>query len=324
MNKIIHKSLLSLFILCVSLTQLSGCNKNNDILQPYGKDAYAYVEYLQDKLPSRIAGSKNEQLTGDYIQDELKKMGYTDESIQIQEFTAKNGLTSRNIIVTKKGSTDEQIIVSAHYDSVHTHGVDDNGSGVAVALESAKRILDLDTKYTIQFGFWGAEETGIEGSGHYAKSMTQEEKDRTKFVINIDSVLAGDKQYVYGGAVDEKSGKVIGTEPLEVVKKLADKLNIDMNLNPGKHSEYPSPTTGDWSDHVSFKNIGIPYVYFEATNWYLEPYDGFLQTEQLSTVMHTESDNLDVLNKTFPQRAKDRLRDYTKLMHEILIYQGEY
>ena len=35
------------------------------------------------------------------------------------------------------------IIVGAHYDSAGTHGVDDNGSGVAVALESALRMIDV-------------------------------------------------------------------------------------------------------------------------------------------------------------------------------------
>lgn len=331
-----YKTILSASVLCFTLTQLVGCNtapnkninttqqQSQQYSQQYGEDAYTYLEYLQKNFPKRIAGSETEKLTGDYIINELKSMGYTDENIEIQEFTTDTGIKSRNIILTKKGTKNEQIIVGAHYDSVDTNGIDDNGSGISATLESAKKVAKMETPYTIKFAFWGAEEIGTKGSSYYAESMKKEEKDKTKFVLNIDSILAGDKQYIYGGTLDEKTGKITGTEPLEVVKKLTKELNLDMNLNPGKHSEYPSPTTGNWSDHATFRLMGIPYVYFEATNWDIPPHDSMAQTEKLGKVMHTKNDNLDVINKEFPQRSKERLRDYTKLMHAVLTYQGEY
>ena len=61
--------------------------------------------------------------------------------------------SSQNIEVIKEGQSKKTIIVGAHYDSAGTHGVDDNGSGVAVALESALRMIDVETPYTIKYVF---------------------------------------------------------------------------------------------------------------------------------------------------------------------------
>ena len=61
-----------------------------------------------------------------------------------------------NIEVIKEGQSKKTIIVGAHYDSAGTHGVDDNGSGVVVALESALRMIDVETPYTIKYVFFGA------------------------------------------------------------------------------------------------------------------------------------------------------------------------
>jgi len=169
----------------------------------FGVPAYSYLEYLQDNLPSRRAFTDQEQATSDWIVSSLREMGYADAAIEVQRFEVPadylaevtetielEGLTknqySQNIIVTKPGQSEQTIIVGAHYDSVLTPGVSDNGSGVVLLLESAQRMFNIDTYYTIQYQFYGAEEFGYFGSLHYVENMTQAQKDNLVLMVNAD------------------------------------------------------------------------------------------------------------------------------------------
>lgn len=76
-----------------------------------------------------------------------------DEAIQNVFDGGEKSNSSQNILITKKGESEKTIIVGAHYDSAGTHGVDDNGSGVSVALENALRMVNTPTYYTIQYVF---------------------------------------------------------------------------------------------------------------------------------------------------------------------------
>jgi alkaline phosphatase isozyme conversion protein len=93
-------------------------------------------------------------------------------------------------------------------------------------------------------------------------------------MINLDSLLAGDKIYVYGSA-DE--GGWIRDLSLDIAKQ----RKIPLETNPGINPEYPKGTTGDWSDHAPFQAAGIPIGYFEATNWEIGELDGYTQTVEL-------------------------------------------
>lgn len=280
----------------------------------YGELAYAYLHSIQKHYPKRESGTKRERKMGDFLIQELKQMGVEDTAILEQEFAMKSNAQSRNIIVVKPGKSSEQIIIGAHYDSAFdTSGIDDNGSGVAVVLESIKRLLNEDLDKTVVFAFWGAEESGIEGSSYYVEHMSEEEKINTISYLNVDSIAAGDKQYIYGGKTNNK-GHVIQVEVLETVYQLSKEMGLNINLNPGKNESYPIPTIGDFGDHVPFKNEDIPYVYFESSNWDIKPYNGSMQTEKLGRIMHTKYDNLKRIEKNFPDRAEQRLNNYTQLI----------
>ena len=51
----------------------------------------------------------------------------------------------------KRGNIDREIVIGAHYDSVDTNGADDNASGVGLVLETANRIIDVETNYSVRF-----------------------------------------------------------------------------------------------------------------------------------------------------------------------------
>ena len=88
-------------------------------------------------------------LNGGYSENDIKIKSFDieegvplmDESVENAFDGGKNSQSSQNIEVVKNGESEKTIIVGAHYDSAGTHGVDDNGSGVAVALENALRMI---------------------------------------------------------------------------------------------------------------------------------------------------------------------------------------
>lgn len=109
-----------------------------------------------------VTGSKRGLDTRVSLKQALEEgVSMMDESIENVFEGGQNSRSSQNIEVVKKGESEKIIIVGAHYDSAGTHGVDDNGSGVAVALENALRMIDVETQYTIRYVFFGAEEIGM-------------------------------------------------------------------------------------------------------------------------------------------------------------------
>jgi hypothetical protein len=116
----------------------------------------------------------------DYIRQEFVRYGYV---VEDQEFVAF-GKPVRNIIATKKGKEkpDEIIILGAHYDSCFNPGADDNASGVAGLLETARLLAQRETKRTIRFIAFVNEEppffqTELMGSWVYARAAKKRGDD---------------------------------------------------------------------------------------------------------------------------------------------------
>lgn len=244
----------------------------------------------------------------------------------------KATIVSENIIVTKPGKTEKQIIVGMHYDGT---GTGDNGSGIALGLTTAQKFFGVETEYTLKFVFFTAEEYGCYGSGAYAESMSQTEIDNTLYMINMDSLVCGDYCYLYGGVQDNESKTVNQTGAYDNAMKIAGEMGLSFKSNPWtwdnlspddkKYGEpsYASPSTGDWSDHAAFAEAGVPYLYFEATNWEIPDYTGYGETYLVGMLMNTENDYLDYIETYFPGRPMHHLSMFSKLLNQLLV-QNDY
>ena len=281
-----------------------------------GEIAFSHVTSIAEDIGPRPTGTESEAQTAAYIIASLEALGYAPES---QPFTTvgKNGVVhSANIIAVKQGLSSKEIIVGAHYDSVQVGtGADDNASGVGVLLEVAQRIKDISTPYTIRFILFGAEEIGLKGSKYHAGQMKAEEIRNTIAMINLDSLIAGDIAYVYG---DAGEAGMIRDWALEFAKE----HNLDLQTQPGTLPEYPPGTTGDFSDHAPFKALGIPYTYFESTNWMLGDKDGYVQVSpeygENGKIWHTRYDTIEYIDTTFPGRIQERLNLFVTVLEGIL------
>ncbi|MGO4349666.1 M20/M25/M40 family metallo-hydrolase [Paenibacillus sp. MCAF9] len=278
-----------------------------------GKSAYDYLNYMATTIGARVAGTAKEVEAGNYVKAEFEKLGL---NTVVQPFSYTRGGTtvnSNNIVATKVGTSPKVVIVGAHYDSVSAgKGADDNASGVAVMLESAKAVSKVATPYTIKFIAFGAEEQGLRGSQYYVSQMTAEDKKNTVAMINLDSVAVGDNMYIYGSKGSKGFVRDLGLS-------IADRLDLSVITNPGENPQYPAGTTGDWSDHAPFSKAGIPYAYLEATNWSLGDKDGYTQTTLDGEIWHTAKDTLDYIESAYPGRIQEHLTTFTKLLTGILL-----
>lgn len=277
-----------------------------------GAIARRHLAALSDAIGQRVVGTPGEAEAARYIEAAFTRMGYAPVT---QPFSFAD-TSSSNVIAVKSGLSNQEILVGAHYDSVPAgRGADDNASGVAVLLEVAEKIRDVPTPYTVRFVAFGAEEVGLEGSTFYVAQMGAADIENTIAMINLDSLVAGDMAYVYGDA--GKAGVI-----RDWVLDVASQEGLDLRTQPGHNPDFPAGTTGDWSDHVPFKDAGIQYAYFESTNWNLGEKDGFVQVdEQLAEegeIWHSEYDTIEFIDATFQGRIDRRLELFVTLLHTIL------
>ncbi|MFC8303510.1 M20/M25/M40 family metallo-hydrolase [Specibacter sp. NPDC057265] len=106
--------------------------------------------------------------------------------------------TTTNVIAdSPKGNRDKTVVVGAHLDSVlDGAGINDNGSGTSVILETAVQMSKLKAKprQMVRFAFWGAEESGLLGSTHYVNSLSDQKLAAIYANLNFD--MLGSTNYV--------------------------------------------------------------------------------------------------------------------------------
>ena len=336
----------------------------------FSEQAYTYLQTLGTDYTNRnLFPEDGEETTHDEAKDwiisQLKSAGYTENQITEDTFTAElNEETAQgtNIVVTLgDASATKQIIIGAHYDG---DGVGDNASGVAILLAEATGLVNESLEnHKIVFIFFDGEEDGELGSEHYVDAMTKQEKKATEYMINIDSIAFGDYCNVYSGESVNYlvTQTVVRKEPYELAMNAADALGIttyrteDLDgyyatngsgpdissyalytnpwtiKNPAPMNfEYMSPSTGGWGDSAPFSDVGIPYLYLEATNWYAKgdggeyAYTGYFDTGDASLgengmFMNTEYDTLENLETYFPGRVMEHFHVYSQLLSALLL-----
>ena len=105
--------------------------------------------------------------------------------------------TADNILAVQWGTKTPQelVVCGAHYDSwnddgadpdtIRSPGADDNASGVAGILETARILSHYTFDRTIIYGNWCAEEIGLVGSAAYAHDMAEQGMDIVGY-FNLD------------------------------------------------------------------------------------------------------------------------------------------
>ncbi len=208
----------------------------------------------------------------DWLVAKFQEFGYAD--VSYDTFTY-NGQQCHNVICVKPGSAepDKVIVIGGHYDSINfdsdalvfAPGADDNASGTTVVLELARILKNVDTKKTIVFVAFSAEEVGLVGSEVIANRMYNDGVD-IEVMLNFDMVA-----YTEGANLDVKyfTGPFMGYA--DVFASAATRVTT---LNPVFGG------TSSSSDHAPFVNYGYHVAYTQEG---IFNYDGWHTDLDIST-----------------------------------------
>ena len=280
----------------------------------YGGIARPLMSDLETLGP-RVAGTDGETKAAQYIVAAFQALGYTP---QTQPFTAAAGnqsINSANVVAVKTGTSSQEIVVGAHYDSTAASpGVDDNASGVAVMLEVAKLVKGVTTPYTIRFIAFGAEESGLLGSYAFLNQLNQDQFQNIVVMLDLDSLVAGDVAYAYS----EETQSAARDWALEWALGNGFDLQTIRNVS----LTFPDTKGIGSSDYAPFQAVGIPFIYFNSTDWSLGDKKGTTQVDtkygEDGVIRHTRFDTLSYLDSNFPGRVDQRLNMYIAVVSNLL------
>jgi Zn-dependent M28 family amino/carboxypeptidase len=187
--------LFSLAMAVFSLVALAQSNASEDIQTQLNNLA-------SDQFEGRSVGTAGSTLAANYIAETFKsyKLKPFFETFS-DSFSIKRKLKGVKMIAQIEGSDENlknsPIIIGAHYDHIGlikavngdniANGANDNASGSIAVLQLAKRLKDKKPLRPILFVLFDAEEQGLLGSKHLAKTLKN--MDITPYIVfNIEMI----------------------------------------------------------------------------------------------------------------------------------------
>lgn len=244
---------------------------------------------LADERPHPVDSAANDAVRQRII-TALESIGYRAE-VQDTLACAKSAKTCariRNIIAVLDGTAgNKSILASAHYDSVPAGpGASDNGSGVAVLLESARLLKsEASRKNGVIFLFTEGEESGLLGAQAFATEHRL--ADKVAAVINVEARGTAGRSILF--ETGHSSTWLISQFTKTSKRPLAN------SLIPALYTLMPNDT-----DMSVFKARGVPglnFAFGEQQGYY-----------------HTALDNLSHLDPASLQQQGDNVHDLLKLL----------
>jgi Zn-dependent M28 family amino/carboxypeptidase len=248
----------------------------------------------------RLVGSRDPyeghaamEAAADYIADFFARCGL---AVLEDRFRFQGG-TYRNVVASLAGaSSDQQVLIVAHYDTVpDCPGADDNASGVAGLLAAAQALSRHGFRNELVFIAFALEEYGYPGSLHYVQ-QAKARKATIAGVLDLEMIgYTSPTQAVPPGvrapAVGDFIG-VIGNRRSERLVSLfrdgavryVPRLPVEELIVEGNGEGFPAVRL---SDHAPFWDAGYPAVLITDTAFLRNPH------------YHVRSDTLETLDLPF-------------------------
>ena len=232
----------------------------------------ATVQYLQN-YQSRIWNSQNAFDASDWIAGRMEALGL---EVEQQDFYANtwlgSGQAAPNVIGIQRGTVypDVYVVCGSHFDSFSWEaygsggscpGADDNATGVASVLESARIMTQYEFEYSIIYCAYGCEEMGLYGSEAYAARCDQQDMQILGYFNNDMNGYLNPGDPIHIDCIYPNSVAPIGEYYMNIGSVYFPELSIrHVNFNEGD------------SDHTSFNEHGYMGIYpFEDYQHY-SPY----------------------------------------------------
>ncbi|MGH7684434.1 MAG: M28 family metallopeptidase, partial [Vulcanimicrobiaceae bacterium] len=105
-------------------------------------------------------------------------------------------MEGKHIICEIPGQTDEWVVVCAHLDGHHlAESALDNATGAAAVLEIGRRLAPhvRSLKRGLRLMLFTFEEWGLYGSSRYVADLSEEERRKIAFVVNLDTIVGSSR-----------------------------------------------------------------------------------------------------------------------------------
>lgn len=245
MKKIIYYLPVALLVACGGNTALVGVQSENVPQKPDPtKEQVTMVlpdiskmtsvtktmEFLADDLlQGRDTGSPGIEMAAQFIEARFKEAGVKPYFTNYRDSFSAKGRDAFNIVGMIEGTDpdlkNEIVIIGAHYDHIGTakavgddtiaNGANDNAAGTTTVLALADHFAKTkNTKRTLVFALFSAEEKGLLGSKHLAQRMKSQKVDiYTMFNIEMVGVpMIGKDHLVYASGYEKSNFPAVFNE----------------------------------------------------------------------------------------------------------------
>ena len=243
----------------------------------------ATVQHLQDYGRRRWNSTESFEV-GQWIYEQFEELGLDVEQF---EFTYGVNESSPNIIATQWGTKypDQYVVCGSHYDtwgdSGNEPGADDNATGVATVLETARILSEYNFERTIIYCSFSAEEVGLIGSEAYASFCKDMGYNVVGYFNNDMNGYLKEGSEIHIDLVYPDNASVLG----DYYMNLAGVYFPEMQV---RHVTF---TSGD-SDHTSFNKHGFMGIF------------PFEDKDNSSPYIHTGNDIIGTSVNSFEQTQR--------------------
>jgi leucyl aminopeptidase len=222
----------------------------------------------------------------DFVKQQAQAWGFSGSNYEEDPYTT--GPAGKNLVLTIPGLTSEEVILSAHLDSIFqtgdstisAPGANDNGTGCATLLEAARLLRQYRFQRTIRLLFFTGEEQGLYGSAAYTAdhSLTS-----VVGVVNLD-------MFGWDSNFDRCFEIHAGTLPSSIDVGNCFAASIG-SYALGLNRDFLTTTATDRSDHASFWNHGTGAIEI-AENYFNDSQPGGCVGSDPNPSYHTNNDRV--------------------------------
>lgn len=247
----------------------------------------AHVRALAETIGERRVGHGDSlELARGYILSAVRRIpGVREDHVRLED-VGPGGYYAKNVILELPGASPTLVVVGAHYDSaVGAPGADDNATGVAAALELARRFSGRKLRKTVRFVLFANEEPPYfqnQGMGSLTHARACEQRgERIGAMVSLESLgyytdVDGSQRYPWPvGMLYPERGNFVA-----FVGNLASRSLVRESIAafrsgisfPSEGAALPAGVPGvGWSDHWAFWEAGYPALMVTDTAPYRNP-----------------------------------------------------
>ncbi len=246
----------------IALIRRGGCDLPEKLSHAVAAGASGVVIYSQYEgdLTATLTSDAPQDIpvvmVGKAVGEQLAQRTLTGVQLHLQTETERSLQTAYNVLAESTGGDPQHVtMLGAHLDSVRAGaGINDNGSGTAAVLETARQMARVQPVNQLRFALWGAEEQGLLGSTYYVKKLDTAQRAKIALYLNFDMIGSPNHVFfVYGG--DGSAGSQAISSPAlstRIVATLGD-------FYTQRHLPFKRLDSGSRSDHKPFADVGIPF-----------------------------------------------------------------